>query len=139
MDYSLKESQTLGAVRDAIQPLVPIFAKLSPEELQAFDLMNRGLVTPERLDAYQSRVQEAISGNRPEGENIADIGPMLILDLLSSEPTFLTKSETSYSIRVSLSLSWKLPKLTVKLSKVESHPNSEVMSSEPSDMRLSMN
>lgn len=76
--YGVKEARVLGEIRrDVIEPIASKLADLSPTELQAFDLMNRGLTSEEKLGAYQERVGRALVDDAPEGTNVADVAGQL--------------------------------------------------------------
>jgi hypothetical protein len=77
-NYSIKESQVLGQIKhDVIAPMAERLQRLSPEEVQAFDLMNRGLTSEEALNAYQHRVRSALEGTAAEGTNVSENAGML--------------------------------------------------------------
>lgn len=69
-DFSIKELQgNVAASREAVEPLVPLLSKLSPDEVAAIPLIGMRLNSPRLLELYQQAVREGIAGEAPEGQN----------------------------------------------------------------------
>jgi hypothetical protein len=69
-DFSQKELKgNVIASREAIEPLVPLLNKLSPEEVAAVPLIGMRINSPQLLQLYQDAVHEGLRGEAPEGQN----------------------------------------------------------------------
>jgi hypothetical protein len=70
-DFSIKELKgNVAANREAVEPMVPLLKKLTPDEVAAIPLIGMRINSPDLIDLYQGAVREGIQGKAPEGQNV---------------------------------------------------------------------
>lgn len=69
--FSTKELKgNIVAAREAVQPIMPLLAKLDADEVAAIPLIGMRINEPALMDLRQIAVKEGLAGNAPDGQNV---------------------------------------------------------------------
>jgi hypothetical protein len=69
-----KDSEALQQVNRQVKQLIPVMKDLDPHELQAFDLVVRGINSPEWINEYEQAVRGSMANELGKGANAEDFG-----------------------------------------------------------------
>jgi hypothetical protein len=81
MGAARKDSQALQQTHRQVEQLIPVLKDLSPDEFKAFDLVTRGINSPEWLAQYEHTVGRSLANDLPEGANAKDFGKAVAPEL----------------------------------------------------------